>query len=1204
MFQVLQLSATVHEREEELRAARTQVEELQARVAQLQDGGGKSVGGTSSEEEPKPDAKVSELEKKLTETQRKLKASLVSRKSVMTKLKEAEVKVAELEKVTGSLGEEKSRLEAQLSNSMNISQNSVVNESFQQNSFNDSMASEKEEKITGLEIEISKLQQHLLDQESKLQSCSDENSALKTDVNKHQSELSDAKKEVDEWRRLAQEKTLEVDELKSSYEGQLSSLKKTITGLEADYAELVTKKNDAEVYLQQKSEQIASLTSDLSCALEEKESLEESAQKIKADLEENIVQLHASKDELVTKLKSLQEDIAARNEQTFKAEAAVELLKEQLEQSHNDAEELRSGLDSARSDLASASNDLRVSGDEKAALIDEVGKMKDNHQCALNDLRESAAQVAELESANKSLGKELEAVVGKARQLKEVNEELNVKLEQTNEELLVTQRKVEVQESKETADSTEVETLKNDVRVKGRELSLIKVELEDFIKKFQTCQTELAMKGNEAEQVRGKMQMLISREEQLKKEMREKDARLEEAEQKLETSLHEKEELSSVRAEQNDRIEELKSQLDDLNMKLQDRHQGQLEVERMQQRESDEKLQLTQRKLKAALVSRKETIAASKKLEGELSAAKQEMVDLKSQSETLQSCVSEKEQELETLVEDCSALKEKCSALETEVDRLSSDKRSVKEEFTALQSEQRESEAKVKALETEVATLQTCNEDLNEMAVAMENKTKKLEKALTERTDSLRSAQKCIRKLEDTLGQGEGGAQESETLKKRIKLLEDEKSELAEKCERLDGERKEKVSMLDKLSADYETQLSVSGALEQRCAELEELLRKSISDPADVDKAAKEDGARSQSNVELENLRENYAELKLKFDDLVSKDSDKLLLEESKRLRDENNELNCSIAEKENEIKTLSARVEDLNQKVNDRTCEILADGSSNGIQVDTDHRQTAPATSDESLYMEARRELMEETLKQLKATQPDMWEQEPGIKKLLDKLGVMAERAASWKKSSEEWRSKFGEAEAKVTGLSETVEALKISESRSREELAVLHSDKAEFEKQKKQCEAMQRDCDHLNSALQTEKDSYEQVLNRLERENSLIKNKLKERRKSEAVLTEKIKILEEQEKQANARCSEVEATVQRLQLQLDDAVKLEEELRSSSTAKETENLTSLEQLKLNLEETTQDRNELISKMEERQKELEELKVGVGNIAASLVCG
>jgi len=149
-----------------------------------------------------------------------------------------------------------------------------------------------------------------------------------------------------------------------------------------------------------------------------------------------------------------------------------------------------------------------------------------------------------------------------------------------------------------------------------------------------------------------------------------------------------------------------------------------------------------------------------------------------------------------------------------------------------------------------------------------------------------------------------------------------------------------------------------------------------------------------------------------------------------------------------------------------------------------------------------------------------------------------------------------------------------------------------------------MQRDCDHLNSALQTEKDSYEQVLNRLERENSLIKNKLKERRKSEAVLTEKIKILEEQEKQANARCSEVEATVQRLQLQLDDAVKLEEELRSSSTAKETENLTSLEQLKLNLEETTQDRNELISKMEERQKELEELKVGVGNIAASLVCG
>lgn len=1082
-----------------------------------------TVNETSQDGSSNTNSKLAAMEKQLADTQRKLKASLVSRKSVMAKLKDAETRAGVAEKLNESLNEEKEALVVQLNESINTPGGKVVNESLQQSSLNESVLEEKENQVINLESQNAELQKQVK-----------ELKALTEVLNADKNALQQQKASLEE--KISQLSSLEVEV--AGLQSQVNESKTLSQKLTAEQIALKQEKQSLEETVRAKDEELSLKDQNIA-------SLDTLLETLKRELQEQKIELSG-------KLQEVQSDVDYLSNLNKSLQSELEATQEDLKHKMDEVFQLTS--------------DLASSIDRKEEIEIELQSMNEKHlreieihQSTVRDLenkvQEASASLKEI-SNNQQFEEELEmlrlqlkASCDNTKQIEDMLkdrekhcEELNSRLEGKTQELQIATDELrclkDSHEEQEIQKSKDFETIEAEIRN-------LKQENNDMT----TNVTFLQQQANEAENT---AQILRNENSRLNSEISYHRNQILETESQIESSQLEVENSRKLLQSRLEEIDHLNQSVEDLQYSLKIAEETQqkaaLEHQSLQKSEADEKMMQVQRKLKAALVSRKELLSTSKKLEEELSARKKQTADLQQDVEQLQGNLKEKEDHVERLEEEVAQMRSTSSDSGSALEELKLRNKELSDEKLSLDEQLKLSCEKMANLEAEVATLQTCNQDMNEMVAAMESRSAKMEKNLAERSEALRSAQKCIRKLEKTLGQGEASAQETTSFKNRIRDLEEGNELLISKCEALDAEKKEKVVMLEKLMSDFEKQCLERDELVHQCEQLQSKL-KDLSGAVVADETQKL----------LEELRAEQGDLKKENEVLRAKCEELEKSLSSSTVLDPNSDLVATLQEENNlsakEIKDLRNKIAHLEAGVTKaRATEAAKDNNLPIVELrDETLQQTQPRNEDEEYLVKARRELIDETLKQLKATQPDMWEQEPGIKILLNKLEEVAHKAASHKKFAEEMLEKFSNEEARAKELGVEVKDLQDDVAKLKEvaikrdaENKLLQEEKLEHEKVKLKCEALQRDCDHLNSAFQVEKESYEQVQKRLEKENALIREKLRERRRSESAAVQRLQSLEEEDRASQSRCSQLEEEVKTLEVKIGEMLSSSAELES----------------------------------------------------------
>ena len=109
---------------------------------------------------------------------------------------------------------------------------------------------------------------------------------------------------------------------------------------------------------------------------------------------------------------------------------------------------------------------------------------------------------------------------------------------------------------------------------------------------------------------------------------------------------------------------------------------------------------------------------------------------------------------------------------------------------------------------------------------------------------------------------------------------------------------------------------------------------------------------------------------------------------------------------------------------------------------------------------------MVKETLKQLKSTQPDMWEQEPSIKKLIKRLEQGIAVAVKRKK----WKKQLEATQGETVALTTRCERLTAEVVRLRAE----SRDAVELSDWLRLSERRVEEYERLNSSLRVERESY----------------------------------------------------------------------------------------------------------------------------------
>ncbi|CAK8683930.1 unnamed protein product [Clavelina lepadiformis] len=1083
--------------------------------------------------------KVSLLENEVADKAKSLNETQRKLKASLVSRKSLMSKVKELELANVEMDTlNKSLVEekSSLENQLSESMNSSLQ--VQEESFQkeSEFASEEKRKISQLKDEITSLQQELSQRISAAEGTAKQKIALQENLKALQDE---SERKMQENENLCNKISSMQNQLKesfSAYQSEIGTLRDSLSSVESEKSQLHADFERCSTELESKSQEAASLSAFLS-----------SSENVKTNKEEEIEMLKHN-------IRSKEDEIEALKER-FNEEH--EKLERYL-QDQDTAQEIQEQLNAAHQDLNSLRKDLQfMAGEKERADVMHI-EVK-----------------SQLESDIVNLKNELQA------QSHSYND-LNSDCERKNDILKHLQMEIDEKASYVMELVAERDNALSKCSMAGDTIITLQQSLDDAGKKFSKLQNESQAQRLEMEAVN-------------------------------DSHIDHIKDLEGKIAELNDKVKTAQT----LKPPALVRHE-----EMQMSSDAEEKLVQLQRKLKAALVSRKELLAASKKKEEELALKSNKLLSFQadldsalaektrnaSSIEQLQAAISNLENQLQErdanalhIQQEKERLKNELHCSKHALDEANVSLHDIKEKMVLVEEENVGHIKKIDDMKNEVITLETCNKDLNEMVSAMEARTGKMEKNLTERTESLRSAQKCIRKLETTMAQGETSLEEIVEIKKNLKDYENRVKYLQEKCDALEAEKGEKISMLEKLMVDFEKETMAKDDFAVRCKGLENMVLQAGGD----------------KNLELENLLEKYNNLLLEHAALnkrceeLEKDHCDVgaLTQKVSDLSLRNDELTSMNTKFTQEVADLQNQIHALERKPTHQAEDMLAqsalqsrysdvDGTTQPVEVKL-KAESLQTSSPEDELTKAKLEIINETLAQLKVTQPEMWNQEPGIKKLINKLEEVAGKSAELKKKSNEWVFKLGEEEKKASELQDTVQklqeeirTLKQSEVKLTEKVEDLREVSEEYDSLKKKYDALQRDCDHLNSALQEEKDSYEQIQKRLDKENSLIKKKIQEQRRSLSSLQTQLRQANSELEQTRKQYQESEENTNDLQQKLESVMSDEETLRSALIKKDESHKTALVELKENLDKIQQEKGEVHDELARVNEEKEQLKV------------
>ncbi|KAG8522014.1 Golgin subfamily B member 1, partial [Galemys pyrenaicus] len=389
------------------------------------------------------------------------------------------------------------------------------------------------------------------------------------------------------------------------------------------------------------------------------------------ELEEKILGLEKEKEQLEKKLRAV---LASRKVVLKKAQEKEKHLREELKQQKDDFHHLQEEFDvqskeneKIRDQLKEFQIQVRESIDKKFAGTDQQKPdchPQDSEEPSFKATKKPLAQPV-LESGISpdwpplSGDASTEQIKAQLKEIEAEKEMLNLKVSSTTNEL--------------TEKSEEVLQLQEQVNKQGLEIQNLKTtsheataQAESLRQKLENCQLEIAGLEHlrELQPALDRLQNLISEKEEeigfLLGQLSEKETALD----KVQTQIMEKEDLIKVLhtqlevkgKEHEEEIKQLQLEICEIKQKL---HEN----------EGSKAKQQIQRKLQAALISRKEALKANKDLQEELSLARETIEYLTKSLADVESQVSAQNKEKDVFIGKLALLQEEKDKLITEMDK-------------------------------------------------------------------------------------------------------------------------------------------------------------------------------------------------------------------------------------------------------------------------------------------------------------------------------------------------------------------------------------------------------------------------------------------------------------------------------------------------------------------------------------------------------
>ncbi|XP_032944737.1 golgin subfamily B member 1 isoform X2 [Rhinolophus ferrumequinum] len=604
----------------------------------------------------------------------------------------------------------------------------------------------------------------------------------------------------------------------------------------------------------------------------------------KAELEEKILDLEKEKEQLQ---KKLQEVVTSRKAILKKAQEKERHLREELKQQKDDYNRLQDQFDEQSKENENIGDELRQlqiqirePGDRKLPDTDQQERgspTQDLEDPLLKAMEQQPAQPV-LESSLcpdwPSHSEEARALQGNTS-IAQIKAQLQ-EIEAEKEEL---ELRVSCTRSELTKKSEEVFQLQEQINKQGFEIQSLKTasheaeaRAESLRQKLESSQLEIAG----LERLRNfqpeldELQKLISQKEEEVRYLSGQLSKKEEALTKVQTEIIEQEDL----------IKALHTQLE-MQAKEQDEKVKQLQAELCEVKQKPEEIgeeskakQQIQRKLQAALISRKEALKENKGLQEELSLARDTIEHLTKSLADVESQVSAQNKEKDTFLGKLSLLQEERDKLITEMDRSLLENQSLTGSCESLKF-----------------ALEGLTEDKEKLVKEIESlKCSKI----AESTEWQEKHKELQKEYETLLQSYENVSNEAERIQHVVETVRQEKQELYGKLRSTEANKKEVEKQLEEAQQEMEEMKEkmrkFAKSKQQKILELEEendRLRAEIHPAEGTSKDCMEELLSSNSNMkeELERVKTEYKTLSKAFESLMTeKDS---LSEEVQSLKHE-----------------------------------------------------------------------------------------------------------------------------------------------------------------------------------------------------------------------------------------------------------------------------------------------------------------------------
>nr|XP_012635979.1 golgin subfamily B member 1 isoform X2 [Microcebus murinus] len=589
----------------------------------------------------------------------------------------------------------------------------------------------------------------------------------------------------------------------------------------------------------------------------------------KPELEEKILGLEKEKEQLQ---KKLQEVLTSRKGILKKAQEKERHLREELKQQKNDYNRLQEQFDEQSKENENLEDQLRRLQIQVKESIDRKLPATDQQEpgSPTQGIEEPSFKAAEQHPTQPLLGSDLcpgwpshpeeaSALQGNTSvahikaQLKEIEaekQELELKVGSATSEL--------------TKKSEEIFQLQEQINKQSLEIQSLKTasceaeaHAESLKQKLESSQLEIASLEHlrELQPELDELQKLISKKEEEVSYLSGQLSKKEETLTKVQTEIIEQEDL----------IKALHTQLE-IQAKEHDERIKQLQVELCEMKQKPEEIeeesrakQQIQRKLQAALISRKEALKENKGLQEELSLARDTIERLTKSLADVEGQVSAQNKEKDTFLERLALLQEERDKLITEMDKSLLENQSLNGSCESLK-----------------LALEGLTEDKENLVKEIESlKCSKI----AENTEWQEKHKELQKEYEILLQSYENVSNEAERIQHVLETVRQEKQELYGKLRSAEANKKETEKQLQEAEQEMEEMKEkmrkFAKSKQQKILELEEendRLRAELQPAGDTAKECMETLLSSNSNMkeELEKIKTEYDTLSKDFKDLLA----------------------------------------------------------------------------------------------------------------------------------------------------------------------------------------------------------------------------------------------------------------------------------------------------------------------------------------------